>query len=42
MGGTDIDSGGTYRKNLANAVNDGELDIKYSFTPIRPSDVVIY
>lgn len=29
MGGTDIDSGGTYHAGLAKAVTDGELDIKY-------------
>eukprot|EP01048_Picozoa_sp_COSAG05_P009285 COSAG05_NODE_752_length_7532_cov_44.503565_6_plen_76_part_00 len=38
MGGTDIDSGGTYRKNLANAVQDGELDIKYRPPTYPPLD----
>ena len=30
MGGTDIDSGGTYRNNLEKAVETGELDIKWA------------
>jgi hypothetical protein len=30
MGGTDIDSGGTYRENMFQALADGELDEKYA------------
>lgn len=30
MGGTDIDSGGTYRANMFSAIVDGELDEKYA------------
>jgi len=30
MGGTDIDSGNTYRNSLAKAVGDGELDIEWA------------
>ena len=37
MGGTDIDSGGTYRKNLANAVMDGELDVKWARLGLKNS-----
>ena len=37
MGGTDIDSGGTYRKNLANAVADGELDVKWARLGLKNS-----
>ena len=37
MGGTDIDSGGTYRGNLAKAVEDGELDVKYARLGLKNS-----
>jgi len=38
MGGTDIDSGGTYVHNLVDAVNvTGELDIKYARLGLRNS-----
>jgi hypothetical protein len=37
MGGTDIDSGGTYRSNLAKAVEDGELDISYARLGLKNS-----
>ena len=35
MGGTDIDSGGTYRGNLAKAVESGELDVKHARLRLR-------
>ena len=37
MGGTDIDSGGTYRSNLAKAVESGELDVKYARLGLKNS-----
>ena len=37
MGGTDIDSGGTYRNNLANAVESGELDVKWARLGLKNS-----
>ena len=37
MGGTDIDSGGTYRGNLAKAVETGELDVKYARLGLKNS-----
>ena len=37
MGGTDIDSGGTYRGNLAQAVTSGELDVKYARLGLKNS-----
>ena len=37
LGGTDIDSGGTYRSYLAKAVEDGELDIAAARTGLRNS-----
>jgi hypothetical protein len=37
MGGTDIDSGGTYRKYLAQAVDDGELDVRWARLGLKNS-----
>ena len=37
MGGTDIDSGGTYRHYLASAVEDGELDVKWARLGLKNS-----
>ena len=37
MGGTDIDSGGTYRHYLAQAVNDSELDIRWARLALKNS-----
>lgn len=37
MGGTDIDSGGTYRSNLAKAVESGELDVKWARLGLKNS-----
>jgi len=37
MGGTDIDSGGTYRGNLLNAVESGELQEKFARLGLRNS-----
>ena len=37
MGGTDIDSGHTYRGNLAKAVLDGELDVKWARLGLKNS-----
>jgi beta-glucosidase-like glycosyl hydrolase len=37
MGGTDIDSGNTYANNLAAAVDNGELDIKWARLGLKNS-----
>ena len=37
MGGTDIDSGGTYLQNLARAVTDGELKVEYAKLGLKNS-----